>query len=90
MKMSLVKKALESNKGFQGWNKAIGLSFDDFDVIELIENDTRFITYKKGKKDIGDYSIRIKNGVVDSFCFDMANETVRQSRLDYIAIFKAS
>jgi type II secretory pathway component GspD/PulD (secretin) len=35
-------------------------------------------------------SIRIKNGVVDSFCFDMANETVRQSRLDYIAIFKAS
>lgn len=90
MKMSVVKKALESNKSFQGWNKSIGLSFEDFDVVELIENDTKLLTHKKGKKDIGDYSIRIKSGVVDSFCFDMDNEAVKQNRLNFIASLKVS
>ena len=90
MKMSLVKKALESNKSFQGWKKDIGLSFEDFDVVELIKNDTRAITHKEGKKDIGKYTIFIKDGEVDSFCFDVANETVRQNTLRKIALMKAS
>lgn len=90
MKISLVKKALESNKSFQGWNKAIGLSFEDFDILELVENDTKFLVLKEGKKDIGKYSIQIKDGVVDCFCFDVANETVRQNRLNFIASLKVS
>ena len=43
-----------------------------------------------GKKDIGKYSIQIKDGVVDCFCFDVANETVRQNRLNFIASLKVS
>ena len=89
-KISLIKKALESNKSFQGWNKTIGLSFEDFDIVELIESDTKLLTHKKGKKDIGNYIIRLKNGVVDSFSFDMANKTVRQNRLNFIASLKVS
>lgn len=90
MKMSIVKKELESDKNFQYWNKAIGLSFEDFDVLELVENDTKFLVHKRGKKDIGKYSIQIKDGVVDCFCFDVANESVRQNRLNFIASLKAS
>ena len=89
-KINELKQQLENNKSFQGWNKAIGLSFDDFDIVELIKNDTKLLTHKKGKKDIGKYSIIIKNSVIDSFHFDMANETVRQNRLNFIASLKVS
>lgn len=90
MEMSLVKKALESDKSFQYWNEAIGISFEDFDVLELIENDTKFLVHKKGKKDIGRYSIQIKNCVIDCFCFGMDNEKVRQHTLKLIGYDKVS
>ena len=90
MKMSIVKKELENNKSFQYWKEAIGLSFEDFDVLELVENDTKFLVHKKGKKDIGRYSIQIKNGVVDCFCFSMDNDKVRQNTLKLIGYDKVS
>ena len=90
MKMSIVKKELENNKSFQYWKEAIGLSFEDFDVLELIENDTKFLVHKRGKKDIGRYSIQIKNGVVDCFCFGMDNDKVRQNTLKLIGYDKVS
>lgn len=90
MKMSIVKKELENNKSFQYWKEAIGLSFEDFDILELVENDTKFLVHKKGKKDIGRYSIQIKNGVVDCFCFSMDNDKVRQNTLKLIGYDKVS
>jgi hypothetical protein len=90
MEVSLVKKALESDESFQYWKEAIGLSFEDFDILELVENDTKFLILKEGKKDIGKYSIQIKDGVVDCFCFGMANESVRQHTLKLIGYDKAS
>lgn len=88
MQLETIKKQIEDNKSFQYWNKAIGLSFDDFDILELVENNTKFLKHKEGKKDIGNYSIRIKNGAVDSFCFDVANESVRQHTLKRIGYNK--
>ena len=90
MKMSIVKKELENNKSFQYWKEAIGLSFEDFDVLELVENDTKFLVHKKGKKDIGRYSIQLKNGVVDCFYFGMDNDKVRQNTLKLIGYDKVS
>jgi hypothetical protein len=90
MKMSLVKKALESDKSFQYWKEAIGLSFEDFDVLELIKNDTRLLSLKEGKKDIGQYEVYIKNDEIYSFSFDIHNEKVRENTLKLIGYDKAS
>lgn len=90
MKMSLVKKALESDKSFQYWKVAIGLSFKDFDVLELIKNDTMFHVHKEGKKDIGKYEVYIKNDEIYSFSFDIHNEKVRKHTLKLIGYDKAS
>jgi hypothetical protein len=81
-----IKQQVETNQSFQYWNKAIGLSFDDFSVYEFMSND-KVIVLKNGNKTIGNYSIYLKNGVIDSFCFDMNNETVRKHTLE---ILKAS
>lgn len=76
---------LENDEKFQYWNKSIGLSFDDFTILELCKETKRFYVHKEGKKDIGNYSIQVSNGEVESFGFDMANEKVRQNTLKKIS-----
>lgn len=76
-----IKKDLESNRNFIYWKKAIGLSFDDFSIIDVIKS--KWI--KKGKSDIGNYCIYLENGIVDSFTFDMDNKFARQHRLKKIS-----
>ena len=88
MEISLIKKELENNKSFQYWNKAIGLSFDDFDILEFVENNTKFLVLKEGKKDIGKYYIQIKNGVINGIFFDFDNEKDRQNTLKLIGYDK--
>jgi len=88
MKISLVKKALESNKSFQYWKEAIGLSFEDFDILELVENNTKFLVLKEGKKDIGNYYIYLKNSALNGVFFDLDNEKVRQDNLKRIGYEK--
>jgi hypothetical protein len=88
MQLETIKKQVEDNKSFQYWNKAIGLSFDDFDILELVENDTKFLKHKEGKKDIGNYYICLKNGVINGAFFDLDNETVRQDNLKRIGYDK--
>lgn len=80
MKISVIKKELENDKTFQHSNKAIGLTFDDFDIIDISSN--KYI--KKSNSKIGHYAILIANGFIDTIQFDTSNETVRQHRLKII------
>jgi len=82
MNINELKQALERNRSFQGWEKDIGLSFEDFSILNLVGDKYQII--KEGKKDIGHYSINLKNGVLESFYFDFDNETVRQHNLKRI------
>jgi hypothetical protein len=72
-----LKIRLEASKSFKYWNKAIGLSFDDFEILELNNG----IPLKKGKRDIGVYEIFLKGGVIDSVAYDMNNKKVNEYEL---------
>lgn len=80
-----IKKQLEKNESFQYWRDAIGLSFEDFSILEFKEDRNIFIPHKDGKKDIGNYYVNVKDGQIEYCCFDMANEKVRQNTLKSIA-----
>ena len=73
-----LRQKLENSEKFIYWNKAIGLTFDDFDIVEI----DNYTTIKKGKKDIGVYAIFIKNGVVDCIAYDTNNEYTRRYNLE--------
>lgn len=67
-----LKKQLENNQSFQYWNKEGGLSFEDFDLVDIDTN--RIISH--GKKDIGNYILYLKDDVIDSAIFDLDNEPI--------------
>lgn len=79
-----IKQQVESVESFKYWNSAIGLSFEDFSILELDKDRNVFISYKEGKKDIGNYYVHIKGEILENLCFDMANERVRENTLKRI------
>jgi len=76
-----IKRELEQNTTFQYWNKAIGLTFDEFSIIDL----DREVYIKEGKKEIGDYDILVKDGKIYSIGFCMNNELVRLHTLKLVS-----
>jgi len=64
-----IKKQLEKNKSFQYEKKEIGLSFEDFDLRDKETN--KLISL--GKKDIGSYTLYVKDGLIDSAVYDLNN-----------------
>lgn len=86
MNLELIKKQLESEEYFKYWNKAIGLTFEDFSI--LLWNDNRAVyRLKEGKQDIGtSYAINLnKDGVITGYNYELNNEAARLNRLKQIA-----
>ena len=79
-----IKQQIESDESFKYWNVAIGLSFEDFSILELDKDRNVFISYKEGKKDIGNYYVHIKGEILENLYFDMNNERVRENTLKRI------
>jgi len=63
-----IKTRLEANDTFKHYNKEIGLTFEDFDIIDVAKGQS----LQKGKKEIGDYSVLIKADGVMSACYDLS------------------
>lgn len=78
--ISSIRNIIEQDEYFQYWNKAIGLTFDEFSIIDIDKS----IYIKKGKKEIGNYDILIKDGKFYCAQYGM-NEAVRQHTLSLIA-----
>ncbi len=57
-KINEIKQLLESSDSFKYWNQEIGLTFEDFNIIDKESG----LTLKEGKKDIGFYWIYLENG----------------------------
>lgn len=74
--MEAIKRDLEVTKSFKLWNKEIGLTFEDFSIYDLEKG----IVYKKGKEDIGNYYINVKDGSYSTY-YEMNNDAARESRL---------
>jgi hypothetical protein len=86
MNFKSIKKQLESEEYFKYWNKAIGLSFEDFSILLWCEDETLY-KLKDGKKDIGTaYAINLnKDFVITGYNYELNNEAARLNRLKQIA-----
>lgn len=63
-----IKTRLEANNTFKHYSKELGLTFEDFDIIDVANGQT----LQKGKKEIGDYSVLIKADGVMSACYNLS------------------
>jgi hypothetical protein len=63
-----LKEQLENNKSFQYLKKEDGLSFEDFDIVDLETNKQ----LHNGKKDIGCFCLYIKDGVINKALYDLS------------------
>ncbi len=67
-KRNELKEQLENNKSFQYLKKEDGLSFEDFDIVDLDSNKQ----LHNGKKDIGCFCLYIKDGVINKALYDLS------------------
>ena len=68
LKRNELKEQLENNKSFQYWKKEDGLSFEDFDIVDLDSNKQ----LNNEKKDIGCFCLYIKDGVINKALYDLS------------------
>ncbi len=66
-KINELKQQLENNESFQYWKKEEGLSFEDFDMIDLDSN----LQLHTGKKDIGAFCLYLREGVIKSAMYEV-------------------
>lgn len=66
-KINELKQQLENNESFQYWKKEDGLSFEDFDIVDLDSN----LQLHTGKKDIGVFCLYLKDEVIKSATYDL-------------------
>ncbi len=67
-----IKTRLEANNTFKHYSSDVGITFEDFDIIDLQAE--KFI--KRGKKDIGEYSIMIKDDNKLTVSYDLTVESL--------------
>ncbi|MFX4242624.1 hypothetical protein ACOL22_07565 [Aliarcobacter butzleri] len=63
-----LKEQLENNKRFQYWKNEDGLSFEDFDIVDLDSN----LQLHTGKKDIGSFCLYLKDGAISKALYDLS------------------
>lgn len=80
-KINEIKQLVESSDSFKHWNQEIGLTFEDFNIIDKESG----LTLKEGKKDIGLYWIYLESGVIFGVGYDMNCEAVRKHNIKEIA-----
>ncbi len=66
-KMNELKEQFENTKSFQYWKKEEGLSFEDFDMIDLDSN----LQLHTGKKDIGVFCLYLKDELIKGAAYDL-------------------
>jgi len=71
-----IKERLENSDTFQYNKDEVGISWDDFEIIDLATN----TVLKQGSKKIGSYNIMI-NGDKMSACYDLTVDGLAEKRL---------
>jgi len=74
-----IQKKIEASSTFKFWSNEVGISFEDFDILDLKNN----LFIKKGKKSIGNYYILVKEDNSLTAGYDLTVE-VRKNRLQRI------
>ena len=80
MKIEEIKEKLESSKSFKYWSEEVGITFDDFEIIDevsskvLKHDDTRIGTY---------YIMILKSGKMGAF-YDLTVESMREKQLQKV------
>ena len=67
-KRSELKLQLENSKSFQYRKNEDGLSFEDFDIVDLDSN----LQLHTGKKDIGMFCLYLKAGAISKALYDLS------------------
>lgn len=79
-----IKKQIKDEYTFLHWNDVIGLTFEDFTIVDTNSN----IIYQQGKKDIGNYTISIKDNEIEAINYDMDNDAVKNYGLEMLQKIK--
>ena len=77
MSVEEIKKRLESSKDFKFWSEEVGITFNDFKVIDTTTNKVLCA----GSSKIGEYCIMILNDEELKVCYDLSVEDTREKRL---------
>ncbi len=77
-----IKEALESSDNFNYWHNEVGITFDDFDILD-IKKSKKLIN---GKKDIGSYCIFIQDSNIQSVQYDLTVKCLAKKRLSKLGI----
>ena len=80
MKIEQIKERLESSKDFKYWSEEVGITFDDFKVIDTNTNKVLC----SGSDKIGSYCIMILDDDRLQVSYDLTVEGMREKRLKRI------
>ena len=84
MKIEDIKKRLEDSEQFKYWSEEVGISFDDFKVIDTTTNKVLC----SGSDKIGSYCIMILDDDKLQVGYDLTVESMREKRLRRIEEIK--
>ena len=80
MTIEQIKERLENSESFKYWSEEVGITFDDFKVIDAKENKVLC----SGSKKIGDYCIMILDDDKLQASYDLTVESMREKRLQKV------
>ncbi|SFV58302.1 hypothetical protein MNB_SM-7-1325 [hydrothermal vent metagenome] len=80
MTIKQIKERLENSKEFQYWSDEVGITFDDFRVIDAKSNKV----LHNGSDRIGNYWILILDDEKLRVSYDLTVESMREKRLQKI------
>ena len=80
MTIEQIKARIENSKGFKYWNSEVGITFDDFKVVDARTNKVLC----GGSDKIGNYCIIILDDDRLQVIYDLTVESMREKRLQKI------
>lgn len=80
MTIEQIRERLENSEKFQFWSKEVGITFDDFQVIDVKASKV----LRSGSKEIGDYCIMILDDDRLQASYDLTVDSMREKRLQKV------
>ena len=80
MTIEQIQERLENSEAFKYWSKEVGITFDDFQVIDVKAKKV----LRSGSKEIGDYCIMILEDDRLQASYDLTVDSLREKRLQSI------
>ena len=80
MELEQIKQKVENSEQFIYWNKEVGITFEDFKVIDVENN----ILRANGSNKIGSYEIMVLKDNKLQVCYDLTVESARAKRLEKV------